>query len=524
MVLTALSLENRYGCPECRAVFRSGFARCPLDGTPLQELAEDPLAGSLFADRYVIDACIGEGGMGRVYRARHQRMSRQFAIKVLFGDHATDPKMRDRFSREAEAASRLHHPNVISVTDFGETEEGLLFLVMDYVEGRELGDVIREAGPLGEARTRLLLRQLAVGLAHAHDKGLVHRDFKAENVIVTGTDPDEVPRIVDFGIAVMREGNESRLTTEGMVLGTPAYMSPEQATGGEVDARTDLYSLGVLAYEMLAGVLPFEGTPLAVARMNLAVVPPRIAERVPGLEVDRGLEELAFKLLEKRPEDRLQTAAAVIEALDAAATPASEPVAVPVPAELSTTDEVPAHRRSAWPLWAVLVLLIAGGVGIFVATRSGEGRAASPQAVMTPPDAGTPVAVAEPKRPDAAPAVAVEVPGPVDAGATRRRPVAARRPAARPEPVPAVADPPVTAPPVDPVATLKKRRISIDRRYVALGESIEAIARSQGSAAAAPLWQSYRRIPLADAMIKEAMVGQVEADLSRLERQVRALR
>lgn len=462
--------------------------------------------------------------MGRVYRARHQRMSRQFAIKVLFGDHATDPKMRDRFAREAEAASRLHHPNVISVTDFGETEEGLLFLVMDYVEGRELGDLIREAGPLGAARTRRLLRQMALGLAHAHDKGLVHRDFKAENVIVTGTGSDEVPRIVDFGIAVMRERGEARLTTEGMVLGTPAYMSPEQATGAELDARTDLYSLGVLAYEMLAGVLPFEGTPLAVARMNLAMMPPRFNERVPGLEVERGLEDLTFKLLEKRPEDRVQTAAEVIEALDAAAGPASAAVVAPVVPQPTTSDEAPAPRRVAWPMWAVLALLLAGGVGIFMATRSGEGRAASPQATVAPPDAGTLVAVVEPVTPDAAPAVALEVSGPADAAPSRPRPVVARKPEAQPKPVRPVAKPPVTVPTPDPVATLKKRRISIDRRYVALGESIEAIAKSKGNAAAAPLWQSYRRIPLADAMIKEAMVGQVEADLTRIERQVSALR
>ncbi|HUH04850.1 MAG TPA: serine/threonine-protein kinase [Kofleriaceae bacterium] len=468
---------------------------------------------------------MGEGGMGRVYRARHQRMSRQFAIKVLFGDHATDPKMRDRFAREAEAASRLHHPNVISVTDFGETEEGLLFLVMDYVEGRELGDVIRDSGPLGTVRTRHLLRQLALGLVHAHDKGLVHRDFKAENVIVTGTEPDEVPRIVDFGIAVMREGGEARLTTEGMVLGTPAYMSPEQVTGVELDARTDLYSLGVLAYEMLAGVLPFEGPPLAVARMNLAAVPPRFNERVPGLEVDRGLEDLTFRLLEKRPEDRVQTAAEVIELLDVVATAASAAVVVPVRAEPTMPEDAPpARRRAAWPLWAVLALLLAGGVGILVATRSGEGSAASPRATVVPPDAGTPVAVAEPVTADAAPAVAIEMLGPADAGTTRGQPIVARKPDARRKPAPVAADASVAAPAPDPVATLKKRRISIDRRYVALGEAIEAIARAQGNAAAAPLWQSYRRIPLADAMIKESMVGQVEADLSRLERQVNALR
>lgn len=509
-------------------MFRSGFARCPLDGAPLQTLAEDPLAGSLFADRYVIDECIGEGAMGRVYRARHQRMSRRFAIKVLFGDHATDPKMRDRFAREAEAASRLHHPNVISVTDFGETEEGLLFLVMDYVDGRELADVIRDAGPLGAVRVRHLLRQLALGLAHAHQKDLVHRDFKAENVIVTGADPDEVPRIVDFGIAVIREGSESRLTTQGMVLGTPAYMSPEQATGAELDARTDLYSLGVLAYEMLAGVLPFEGTPLAVARMNLAVVPPRIAARVPGLEVDRQLEDIAFKLMEKRPEDRFQSAADLIEALGAHD---SEPVVASTPASDAAVeaDAIPRSRRTAWTMWAALGLLLAGAIGLFFVIRGGSGDAASATPVLAPPDAGAAVVVVEPlAEPDAAPLAAAAPPAPVDAAVTARKPI---RIARTPEVV--RAKPPVEHPPVDPPSkepsgdpdvVLKRRRISIDRRYVALGEAIQTISDERGKAAAAPLWQSYRRIPLADAMIKDAMVGQVESDLTGLERQVRELR
>jgi serine/threonine-protein kinase len=527
-------MQTRYGCPDCLAVFRSGFARCPLDGAPLQELVQDPLANSLFADRYVIEDCIGEGGMGRVYRARHQRMSRLFAIKVLYGDHATDPKMRDRFAREAESASRLHHPNVISVTDFGETDQGLLFLVMDFVEGRELGDLIAATGPLAADRVRTLLRQLALGLAHAHDKGLVHRDFKGENVIVTGEPPDEVARIVDFGIAVLRDEGEGRLTTEGMVLGTPAYMSPEQATGSELDARTDLYSLGVLTYEMLAGVLPFDGSPMAVARMHLSMEPPPISERVPGVVADPALEAIALQLMEKRPEDRYQSAAALIAALDATVeTPRPSPqaaVAVVIappsaaaePAPDHATDEVAAPRSSRRWLLALPVLL-AGVVLVYLLAIRSSGKArgsgasqpdaaavvsvgardAAVVAVAVSPDAGVAPAMA-----DAAPRPAVTPPTSV----ARKRRVDAGTRVVEPKP-------PVT----DERSDLVRRRSSIDRRYVALGEAIQQMGNAQGSAAAAPLWQRYRKIPIADAMIKDSLVGQVESHLTALERDVKRL-
>jgi serine/threonine protein kinase len=310
-----VAIQN-YACPHCHAVFRTAFQRCPLDGYVLEELSGDPLAGSSFADRYVIEECVGEGGMGRVYRARHQRMSRLFAVKVLFGDHAADTKMRQRLAREAEAASRLSHPNVISVVDFGETEAGLLYLVMDYIDGPTLAQVVEREAPLQRERVIRIARDCARGLAHAHSKGLIHRDFKADNVLITEDSGEEVAKIVDFGIAMLNEPSKSRkLTTEGMVLGTPAVMAPEQAVGEKVDHRTDLFSLGIVMYEMMAGVLPFDGSPLEIARQNLASRVPRIADRVPGLWVDPELEALAVSLMAKRPEDRPQRAKDVLKAL-----------------------------------------------------------------------------------------------------------------------------------------------------------------------------------------------------------------
>jgi serine/threonine protein kinase len=311
---------ERFGCPQCLSVFRAGFARCPLDGAALQALTGDPLIGHLLADRYVIEELLGEGGMGRVYRARHMRMSRRFAVKVLFGDMAADAKARTRFSREAEAVSRLNHPNVLSVVDFGETDEGLLYLVMDYIEGRELHQLLAHEAPLPTQRALEFLRQLARGLAHAHERDLVHRDFKTENVVVTRSGDEELARIVDFGIAAVGEMMEpnQRLTTEGMVLGTPAYMSPEQSTGEEVDERSDLFSLGVMLYEMLCGRLPFDGTAVTIARAHLAAEVPAIATRVPGLRPDARLEAVAMRLMAKDPSDRFQSARALLAHLDGA--------------------------------------------------------------------------------------------------------------------------------------------------------------------------------------------------------------
>ncbi|MCG8424561.1 MAG: serine/threonine protein kinase [Proteobacteria bacterium] len=227
-------------CPSCLAVFRYGFARCPLDGTKLEKADRDPLIGQVLTERYVIEECIGQGGMGRVYRARHTRMSRFFAIKVLYGDLAADSIMRTRCSREAEIASCLSHPNLVSVVDFGDTSHGLSYLAMELVDGPLLSELLYRQGRFGTDRVAALLRQMASGLEHAHSKGLVHRDFKPENVIIARIQDGEIAKIMDFGIARLLEYNDSKqLTAEGALLGTPVFMSPEQASGAEVDVSPD---------------------------------------------------------------------------------------------------------------------------------------------------------------------------------------------------------------------------------------------------------------------------------------------
>ncbi|MCG8422454.1 MAG: serine/threonine protein kinase [Proteobacteria bacterium] len=311
--------QPRLTCPTCMSVFLSYLPSCPNDGARLEVRRRDPLEGMAFADRYVIESCIGEGGMGRVYRARHQHVSRRFAIKVLFGDFATDAKMRIRFEREAEAASQLDHPNVISVVDFGTTDVGQLYLVMDYAEGATLADIIERTGPLATERIVRLTLQMASGLAHAHEQKLVHRDFKGDNVIVVSKPDGEVARIVDFGLAIPQEPIHAspRLTADGLVMGTAEYMSPEQAVGEALDHRTDLFSLGVVLYEMLAGTLPFDGSPSEIIRANLSAEPPPIYQRVPGLHVDPSLEQLAIWLMRKKPAERPQTAQEVIRMVEA---------------------------------------------------------------------------------------------------------------------------------------------------------------------------------------------------------------
>jgi serine/threonine protein kinase len=316
------------------------------DGTALIRTADDPLIGVTIAERYVIEALVGEGAMGLVYRAHHARLSRLFAIKLMFGDVAADASMRMRFAQEADAASRMSHPNVVSVLDFGKTEGGLLYLVMEYAEGDTLATILRREGPQPEQRVIGLARQMARGLGHAHQAELVHRDFKPANISVsTGGDGGELVRILDFGLAIAEgDGNRiGRLTEHGLVVGTPIYISPEQARDHNVDHRADLFALGVVMYEMLAGKPPFEGNSHEIARANVTQTPPPIAQRNPQVSVSPELEAVVLKLMAKKPADRYQSTDEVVTALGRLGRRA-----VPLPPAL-VVDE-PEERGSSSPL------------------------------------------------------------------------------------------------------------------------------------------------------------------------------
>ena len=281
----------------------------------------DKLIGEVLASRYQIESKIGEGAMGAVYRAKHVKVGRAFAVKVLHPRLLEDHKVLQRFEREAELAGRLRHPNVIGVVDVGETNDSMRYMVMDFAEGPDLATMLNEA-PMPPQRIIHIVRQLLEGLYHAHEAGLIHRDFKPENVIIErDSNGNEVPRIVDFGIAILREGGDStggtgRLTTNGLVLGTPHYMAPEQAVADPIDHRIDLFALGIIIYEMLCGRLPFDGSGAEVARANLLLDPPPISQRVPYLEVDPLLEAFARRLMAKKRDARPATAKAARELLD----------------------------------------------------------------------------------------------------------------------------------------------------------------------------------------------------------------
>lgn len=305
-------------CPACRAVYRAEFSRCPTDGDLLEVTEVDPLIGTTLGEHYVIDKWVGEGGIARVYRAHHRRLEhRVFAVKVMLGDWATTMSMRMRFAQEAETASRLEHPNVVPVVDFGRTEQGLLYLAMEFVEGRSLAKIIDDDGPLAADRAIALARQMCLGLAYAHEQGLVHRDFKPDNVLVVETARGEVARIADFGLAISEDRDRDvRLTAVGIAVGTPVYAAPEQTSNDcEVDHRADLFSLGVTLYEMLAGKLPFDGNIVELLRRNAAGDPPRISQRS-GVRVPAALEEIVRTLMAPDPTLRFASALAVVAALD----------------------------------------------------------------------------------------------------------------------------------------------------------------------------------------------------------------
>jgi serine/threonine-protein kinase len=281
----------------------------------------DGLIGEVLASRYRVEVRLGHGATGTVYRARHVEVGRPFAIKILHPRFLGDEWVGRRFAREAKLAGALHHPNVASVVDVGETPDGRRYLVMEYADGETLLDLIEAAAPVPGPRVLWIVRQLCSGLQHAHELGLIHRDFKPENVIIErdrhGT---ETPRIVDFGIAILCDeavsSDAERLTTTGLLLGTPHYMAPEHTTGAPIDHRIDLFALGVTCFEMLTGCAPFEGDGVDVARANSLLETPRMSVRVPGLHVDPLLEAFTRKLMMKSRDARPATAQAARELID----------------------------------------------------------------------------------------------------------------------------------------------------------------------------------------------------------------
>jgi eukaryotic-like serine/threonine-protein kinase len=261
------------------------------------------LSGTLFAGRYRVTRKIGGGGMADVYLAEDQELGRRVAIKILHGRYANDEQFVERFRREATHAAGLSHPNIVSIFDRGETD-GSYFIVMEYVEGRTLKELIRSRGPCPIPVAIAYTRQILSALRYAHRNGVVHRDIKPHNVIV---DPEGVVKVTDFGIA---RAGASQMTEEGAIIGTAQYLSPEQARGAPVDQTSDLYSTGIVLYELLTAQVPFTGeTPVEIAMKHLSEVPDAPSEHRP--EVPDDLDLVVLRALSKEPADRYQSAAAM---------------------------------------------------------------------------------------------------------------------------------------------------------------------------------------------------------------------
>ncbi|HEV8321810.1 MAG TPA: serine/threonine-protein kinase [Myxococcota bacterium] len=299
-----------------------GPAAAPPPGPAALDPADatvDLAAGTVLAGRYEIIEQIGSGGMGTVYSARHLDIDRRVAVKILHPGLAQNAEVIARFRREARAASMIGHPNIVLVTDFGQTRGGRAFFVMEYLEGDPLSVALKREAPLVGRRAARILRQVASALHAAHEAGIIHRDLKPDNVfLLRGERGAEVAKILDFGIAKVtgREESLSPLTQSGLVFGTPQYMSPEQAAGQTLDRRADIYSAGILLYECLTGSLPFTGATVGqvlARQLSEAPMPPR--RRAPQAEIPEPMELITLKMLAKDPAERYQTAAEVDEDL-----------------------------------------------------------------------------------------------------------------------------------------------------------------------------------------------------------------
>jgi serine/threonine protein kinase len=399
-------------CPKCGSQFTSGETVCSRDGSSLQEApaAEERPIGTVLAGKYRIEGFLKRGGMGAVYRATHVMLQKQVAIKLIKPELVTSQDTVERFHREARAASQLDHPNIVTVHDLGQAEDGTLYIAMELVPGRSLKELVKKEGPLRPERAVWLAKGICSALALAHRNHIIHRDLKPQNIMVfQDSDGQEQPKLLDFGIAKTFESQGPALTSTGLVLGTPHYMAPEQAKGVPVDARSDLYALGIILYEMLVGKVPFDDKSIpAILVKHLNEQPRPLSQLRPGLAP--ALEAIVLRCLEKEPGSRYQSAQELSETLAAAetelasartapglppipstptkvSTPAASTMAgmagmagartrstqptVPVPERPTTRAPVARKtRRLGWAIaLAIAAVLLIGLVGIAVVTQ-----------------------------------------------------------------------------------------------------------------------------------------------------------
>ncbi len=337
-------------CPKCGVDYPDTTTLCPADGVAL-ETTDDPLIGKTLAAKYRVDARLSAGGMGNVYRGTHVLMDKTVAIKVLRPSLAADEKIVARFSREARAASRISHPNALSVTDFGEDENGIVFLVMEYLSGKTLKQVIREEGQLSLTRTVEIMRQVGDALQAAHSQNVVHRDLKSENIMLLSTGSGDHAKVLDFGIAKINEPEgefDPGLTAPNLVIGTPQYMSPEQCSQDtEIDARSENYTFGIILFEMLAGHVPFTGdSPTMIMVKHLQEPVPSVLDERSDIPASVG--RVISRAMAKVPGNRYQSVNELLEDLTIAAGMSvlklDAPAAAATTAQIEDPDEITVVR------------------------------------------------------------------------------------------------------------------------------------------------------------------------------------
>ena len=387
-------------CPVCATKYGDDVKFCPSDGQTLRSATPvADLVGQVVADRYHVMQKLGEGGMGQVYLAEHVKMGRRSAIKVMNPSMVHDPDAIARFNREASNASRISHPNVCAIYDFGETSDGLIFLAMEFIDGEPLTDLLERQGALPLARATHIFLQTANALQAAHDLGIVHRDLKPDNIMLTkGRGSADTVKVVDFGIAKAVGGDASgqKVTKTGLVMGTPEFMSPEQLSGDTVDGRSDLYSLALVFFRMLSGKLPFEATTVQEAMIKrLTEEPAKLTEARPDLSFPPGLQPAFDTALARTPAERYQTVAKF--AGDIAAV-TGRPVTRSVPATEAKTEliDTPTIRTAAPParsrrpvlvVAATLVVILASGGAWMVLSGGGKAPSVAPDTAKQTPGA-----------------------------------------------------------------------------------------------------------------------------------------